>query len=213
MRVRAQFGSGSRACSTVFGWLVWWVGVLACAGSLVACSKTTPTPVRFPTPTVTIRHRDALPLMITSEDLGGGYEAIEAQRLERGNGWGDDTTRLSGYRTVFRGKGVFSGVVCQVECYLSVKDAQDAYRAYREQLAGELEGNAAYESVRDSEVRLLGDWSRKYTAQAQDVVVMHHIFLRENVFVNLTLSGSDAPEFSDQADRLARSLDERIFQR
>jgi hypothetical protein len=213
MRVRTRYGSGSRTCSTVLGWLTWCVGVLACVGSLAACSKTTPTPVRVPTPTVTIRHRDALPLVLTSGDLGGAYEVMETQRLEPGIGWGDDTTRLSGYRTVFRGKGVFSSVACQVECYLSVKDAQDAYRAYREQLAGDLEASASYESVRDSEVRLLGDWSRRYTAQTQDVVVVHQIFLRENVFVDLTLFGSDAPEFSDQADRLARSLDERIFQR
>jgi hypothetical protein len=151
--------------------------------------------------------------MLDAKDLGSGYEAVEAHRLEPGRGWGDDTTRLSGYRMAFAGdRGVFSRITCQVECYLSVKDAQDAYRAYRERLAADLKGNASYESVSDSEERLLGDWNRMYTIRGQDLLTVHYVFLRENVFVELALSGRDVPEFPDQAARQARLLDERIFQ-
>lgn len=182
--------------------------------SLVACGRPAPTRVRVPTPTVVIRHRDALSLMPVSEDLGPSYRAVEERRLERGKGWGDDTTRLSGYRTVFEGPGeAFSRIVSQVECYLSVEDAQAAYRAYRESLSSDLRGNASNESVTEGEERLLGDWNRMFSVRSPNGLTVHYVFIRENVFVELALTGQDVPDLPDQAARQARLLDERVYKR
>jgi len=160
-----------------------------------------------------IRHRDANTLMPSVGDLGQGYQATEKHRLERGKGWGEDTTRLSGYRNVFVGsQSVFSRVECQIECYLSVTDTQAAFRVLREQLGADLRGNAANDSVTDGEERMLGDWNRVFTVRSGDDLTLHYVFLRENVLVVLALTGPDAPDFPDQAARVARLLDERIFQ-
>jgi hypothetical protein len=213
MQISRRFGDDLFLRRSVLCWLV-GCGLCVLGACLSACAGPTAVLNLAPTPTLQIRHRDALPLMLDSADLGAGYKAVEVHRLERGKGWGDDTTRLSGYRMVFEGGvGVFSRIVCQVECYLSVEDAQSAYRAYREDLAGDLRASAAYESVSDSEERLLGDWNRLYTARSRDSVTLDYIFLRENVLVDLSLAGPDAPDFPVQADRQARLLDERIFQR
>ena len=184
-------------------------------GLLTACSQKTPTPVRISTPTtMSIRHRDAFPLIMTADDLGGGYRTVEMHRMEPGKGWGDDTTRLSGYQAVFEsGRGVFTRISSQVECYLSVVDAQIAYRAYHETLAARIRGNATYESIKDAEESLLGDWNRRLAVTFQGQMIIHYIFLRENVFVELALTGPESPEFRDRAARQARLLDERIYSR
>jgi hypothetical protein len=151
--------------------------------------------------------------MPSADDLGQGYQAAAKYGLERGMGWGEDTTRLSGYRNVFAGsQSVFSRIECQIECYLSVTDTQAAFRALREQLDADLKGNAANDSVTDGEERMLGDWNRVFTVRSGDDLALHYIFLRENVLVELAMTGPDAPDLPDQAARLARLLDERIFQ-
>ena len=186
--------------------------VCAVAG-LSSCGPEATRVAHVPTPTLAIRHRDANTLMPLANDLGQGYQAVEKHRLEHGRGWGEDTTRLSGYRNVFAGsQSVFSRIECQIECYLSVTDTQAAFRALREQLNGELRGNAANESVTDGEERLLGDWNRVFTVRSGDDLTLHYVFLRENVLVEVALTGPDAPDLPDQAARLARLLDERIFQ-
>jgi hypothetical protein len=154
-------------------------------------------------------------LLLQSQDVGSAYQAIETRRLQRGRGWGDDTTRLSGYSVTFAGsEGVFSRVECQVECYLTVGDAQTAYRAYRQELKASLEASDRYDSVRDSEERLLGDWNRKFTmAGPRGSTEIRYLVLRENVLAVMTFVGPESPEFADQAARKARLLDERIFQR
>jgi hypothetical protein len=153
--------------------------------------------------------------MLQAQDLGATYQNTETQRLDRGRGWGDDTTRLSGYRMTYESAdGVFSRVECQVECYLSVSDAQTAYRAHRQQLAASLDASAKYDSVRDSEERLLGDWNRKFImTESSGAIEIRYLVLRENVLAELTFAGPDSPEIADQAARKARLLDERIFQR
>jgi hypothetical protein len=153
-------------------------------------------------------------LMLQAQDLGAAYEAAEITRLDRGQGWDEDTTRLSGYRVAFdSADGVFSRVECQVECYLTVSDAQAAYRAHRQQLESSLGANTRYDSVTDTEERLLGDWNRKFTLTgSNDAIEIRYLVLRENVLAELAFSGSESPEFADQAARKARLVDERIFQ-
>ena len=189
------------------------IWVLMQLGLLTSCNQDAPLPIHFPTPTIiSIRHRDAFPLIMTADDLGGGYRTVEMHRLEQGKGWGDDTTRLSGYRATFEsGRGVFTHISSQVECYLSVVDAQIAYRAYRETLTAQIKGNATYQSVKDTEESLLGDWNRRLAVTLQREMIIHCIFLRENVFVELALTGPESPELLDQAVRQARLLDERIY--
>ena len=212
---------GTYSCrDSLYAWCraaLWRAGcvlLLALSAALTACGRATPVAAVAPTPTVQIRHRDALRLMWDSGDLGAGYSLAEEYRLEAGKGWGEDTTRLSGYRKAFEGgTGVFSRIVCQIECYISIRDAQGAYRSYREKLTTDLKANAAYGSVSDSEEGLLGDWNRMYVARARDTMTVHLVFLRENVFVELVFTGPNVPEVPDRAARQARLLDERIFQR
>jgi hypothetical protein len=150
--------------------------------------------------------------MLEAQDLGEGYEIAVTHRLARGKGWGQDTTRLSGYRFVFRGDGgLFSEVACQVECYLTLKEAQDAYRAFRQELAAELRDSTAYDTVNDAEERLLGEWNHMYTAQSSDAMLVEYVFLRNNAFAFMSFVGPQAPGFADEAAQKARSLDERIF--
>jgi hypothetical protein len=178
------------------------------------CAEATAVSHEVPTALPEIRHRDALPLMLQAEDLGPGYEVAETHRLAQGKGWGEDTTRLSGYETVFRGDGdVFSEVTCQVECYLTVKDAQDAYRAYRQEIAAALRDDASFDSVTDAEERVLGEWNHVYVARSRDAVLVEYVFLRNNAFVFLSFAGPQTPSFADKAAEQARLLDSRIFRR
>jgi hypothetical protein len=180
----------------------------------VGCAAATASPREVPTALPEIRHRDALPLMLQVQDLGSGYEIAETHRLAQGKGWGDDTTRLSGYQTIFRGEGdVFSEVTCQVECYLTVKDAQDAYRVYRQEIAAELRDEASFDSVTDAEERALGEWNHVYVAQSREAILIEYVFLRNNAFVFLSFAGPQAPGFTDKAAEQARLLDSRIFRR
>jgi len=179
---------------------------------LVGCGGATGEHSEAPTALPEIRYRDALPLMLEAQDLGAGYEIAETHRLANGKGWGEDTTRLSGYRSVFRGDGsLFSEVTCQVECYLTLKEAQGAYRAFRQEIAAELRDSTAYDAVHDAEERLLGEWNHMYTAQSGDAMLVEYVFLRNNAFVFLSFVGPQAPGFADEAAQQARSLDERIF--
>jgi hypothetical protein len=94
-----------------------------------------------------------------------------------------------------------------------VSDAQTAYRAYRQQLESDLEADAGYDSVTDTEERLLGDWNRKFTLTGPSgATQIRYLVLRENVLVELAFFGPESPEFADQAARKARLVDERIFQ-
>ena len=193
-------------------WRIALLFVCAVIG-LSSCGPEATRVARIPTPTLAIRHRDADTLMPSAGDLGQGYRAAEKHRLERGKGWGEDTTRLSGYRDVFAGsQSVFSRIECQIECYLSVTDTQAAFRALREQLDADLRGRVANDSVTDGEERLLGDWNRVFTVRSGDDLTLHYIYLRENVLVVLVMTGLGAPDLPDQAARLARLLDERIYQ-
>jgi len=179
----------------------------------VGCGGATGEHSEAPTALPEIRYRDALPLMLEAQDLGADYyEIAETHRLAKGKGWGEDTTRLSGYRFVFRGEdGLFSEVTCQVECYLTLNEAQDAYRAFRQEIAAELRDSTAYDAVHDAEERLLGEWNHMYTAQSRDAMLVEYVFLRNNAFVFLSFVGSQAPGFADEAAQQARSLDERIL--
>ncbi|MBN1933314.1 MAG: hypothetical protein JW934_01550, partial [Anaerolineae bacterium] len=132
------------------GWFVLMLAALVLTG---ACQKATPTPIRPPTPTPPIRHRDALPLLLSAEDLGVSYVQVEQARLEKGKGWDPAATRLSGYRHEYAGNGAFTRVVLQIECYLSVKDAQGAYRAYKAQIIDQLRTGGQYASVNEAETR------------------------------------------------------------
>lgn len=181
---------------------------------VAGCAAATSSPREVPTALPEIRHRDALPLMLQAQDLGEGYEVAETHRLAAGKGWGEDTTRLSGYQTVFRGEGdVFSEVTCQVECYLTVADAQDAYRAYRQEIAAALRDEESFDSVTDAEERVLGEWNHVYVAQSHDAMRIEYVFLRNNAFVYLSFSGPQGTTFADKAAEQARLLDSRIFRR
>jgi len=176
------------------------------------CAAATSSPHEVLTALPEIRHRDALPLMLQAQDLGPSYVIAETHRLAQGRGWGEDTTRLSGYRTVFRGEGdLFSEVTCQVECYLTVKDAQDAYRTYRQEIAAALRDEASFDSVTDAEERVLGEWNHVYVAQSRDVMHIEYVFLRDNALVFLSFAGPQAASAADKAAEQARLLDERIF--
>lgn len=188
--------------------------LLGLIGGLSACGRESPPPTRWPTPTPPIRHRDAYPLMLTLDDLGAGYEVAEKHRLERGRGWGDDTTRLSGYRTIYQGRqAAFTRVLCQVECYLSVQDAQSAYRTYRERLTVELRADVRYASVSEREASALGDWGWAFEMRAGSMDAVHYLFLRENVLVEIALTGVHSPGFLDQAVRQAQVVDQQILVR
>lgn len=181
-------------------------------GLLAGCGQAAQGHVETPTALPEIRYRDALPLMLEAENLGAGYELAETHRLPRGKGWGEDTTRLSGYRFVFRGEGEpFATVTCQVECYLTLKEAQEAYRAFRQGIAAEIKDDSTYEAVHNTEERLLGEWNHVYTAQSKGTMLVEYVFLRNNAFVFLSFEGPQAPEFANQAVQQARSLDDRIF--
>jgi hypothetical protein len=186
--------------------------LVALVGLLAGCGRAAEGRAETPTALPEIRYRDALPLMLETQDLGSGYEIAETQRLPKGKGWGEDTTRLSGYRFVFHGQGEpFATVTCQVECYLTVREAQEAYRAFRQGIAAELKENSAYETAYDTEERLLGEWNHVYTAQSKSTMLVEYVFLRNNAFVFLSFEGPQTTEFADAAAQQARSLDERIF--
>jgi hypothetical protein len=194
---------GTRLRANLLGVLVWL---------LMGCAGATGGPRETPTALPEIRYRDALPFMLEAQDLGADYELAETQRLPQGKGWGEDTTRLSGYRFTFRGGGgTFSEVTCQVECYLTLKEAQEAYRAFRQGIAAEIRDNSTFEAVHDAEERLLGEWNHVYTAQSRDAMRVDYVFLRNNAFVFLSFAGPPAPGFADEAAQQARSLDEQIF--
>lgn len=179
---------------------------------LLGCEGAAGGPRETPTALPEIRYRDALPLMLKAQDLGTGYEMSETHRLPEGKGWGEDTTRLSGYRFVFRGNGgTFTEVTCQVECYLTIEEAQEAYRAFRQEIAAELRDSTAWEDVHDAEERLLGEWNHMYAAQSKDAMLVRYVFLRNNAFAYLSFTGPQAPTLADEAAQQARSLDDRIF--
>jgi len=186
------------------------LALVLAALSLAACGKVAPTRVVLPPPVVAIRHRDALALMPSAADLDELYEVSETYRMESARGWDDQSTRLSGYRAVYEGdQAGISQIECQVECYLSVPDAQSAYRAYKEQISERLD--AAYDSVGESGEEALGDWSWAFRIQAEDEQVVHYLFLRENVLVEMVFTGPRSPDMPDQAARHARSVDQRIY--
>jgi hypothetical protein len=186
--------------------------VAVVVGLLTGCEDTTSAAAATPTALPEIRYRDALPLMLETDDLGEGYEIAEAVRLPEGKGWGEDSTRLSGYRFTFQGSGdPFDMVTCQVECYLTIKEAQEAYRAFRQDIAAQIEANSSYQSIYDAEERLLGEWNHVYTAQSKDAMLVEYVFLRNNAFVFVSFKGPQTPEFADEAAQVARALDQRIF--
>jgi len=188
--------------------------LVVCLGALASCRQASVTPARRLAPTVEIRHRDAYPLMLTLDDLGAGYSASEMTRLTRGKGWTDEATRLSGYRAMYRGtRTVFSDVQCQVECYLSVRDGQSAYRALKGQLSTEVRSQGAYVSVNESEVSLLGEWGWLFHMRTQDQETFLYLFVRENVLVKASVSGAHSAELADQAIRLAQVVDQRVMAR
>jgi hypothetical protein len=184
---------------------------------LGACGKQKPSPpMRAPTPTPLIRHRDALPLMIALDDLGDHYALVEMIRLERGKGWSDETTRLSGYRHVYEGSGSFSRIVCQVECYLSVRNAQTAYRIYKEQLVSTFGNDERYAAVNESEASGLGEWGamlRMRDKSDQNRETIAFLFVRENVLTEITLEGTYSSDLIDRAVRQAKVVDQRILAR
>ena len=184
---------------------------LVAAFGLGACGEATPTRVALPMPTVAIRHRDASALMLSLADLGDLYEIEGMYRMDRGRGWDDQSTRLSGYRAVYQSSQAgLSQIQCQVECYLSVRDAQSAYRAYKEQLSRQLD--TQYESVGEGEEEALGDWNWVFRFQANDQQVVHYLFLRENVLVEMAFAGQRSPTLPGQAVRYARAVDQRIYE-
>jgi len=188
--------------------------LVVCLGALVSCQQASVTPVRRLAPTVEIRHRDGYPLMLTLGDLGAGYSVSETTRLTRGKGWTTEATRLSGYRAVYRGtRTVFSDVECQVECYLSVRDGQSAYRALKDQLSTEVHSQGVYTSVNESETSLLGEWGWLFHMRAQDQETFLYLFVRENVLVKASVSGAHSAELADQAIRLAQVVDQRVMAR
>ena len=181
------------------------------AVSLAACGEATPTRVSLPMPTVAIGHRDAFALMPSVGDLGGQLELKEMYRMDSGRGWGDQATRLSGYRAIYQdSQDEISQIECQVECYLSVPDAQSAYRAYKEQLSLQLD--AAYDLVGESEEDALGDWNWVFKVQSNDQQVVHYLFLRDNVLVEMAFAGQSSPTLPGQAVRYARSVDQTIYE-
>jgi hypothetical protein len=103
--------------------------------------------------------------------------------------------------------------VSQVECYLSVEDAQNAYRAYREELTAELKGKPSYGPMIETEEEQLGDWNHKFAVSVESSAIVHYIFLRENVLVEFAFTGPESPTFPDQAARQARVLDKQIYNR
>jgi hypothetical protein len=191
---------------------LWTVLLVVSVELLAGCGGAKEVSVETPTALPEIRYRDALPLMLEADDLGSGYQLAEIQRLPRGEGWGNDTTRLSGYRSDFEGEGTsFARVTCQIECYLTLNEAQEAYRAFRQEIAADIHGKAAYESVHDREERLLGEWNHVYTAESKEATLVQYVFLRNNAFVFLSFEGPRSPTFADEAAQQARALDERIF--
>lgn len=182
-----------------------------------ACQKPTPTPIGPPTPTPPIRHRDALKLILGEQEMGSGYTLVGQERLEKGKGWNEESTRLSGYRHEFRGrKTTFDAVTVQVECYLSAKDAQGAYRVYKAQLIEQLRNSGQYASINEAEARGLGEWGSVFTMQDAanaNIQVIYYLFLRENVLVELSLRAPKSPALADQALKQAQVVDQRIAAR
>ena len=195
-------------------WTVLLVGITIALGA--CASQEGPPPTRLPTPTPPIRHRDAYPLLLTIDDLGGSHTLIEMHRLERGKGWSKEITRLSGYRHVYEGGGRFSHVVSQVECYLSTKEAQTAYRLYKERLVSDLQGDERYAAVNESQADGLGEWGALFNMRGKNDANLEaaaFLFVRENVLVEVTLTGRHASDFVDQAVRQAKIVDQRILAR
>ena len=202
------------ACTALFARTAGALVLVVCLCGLASCQQAVVTPVRRLAPTVEIRHRDAYPLMLTLDDLGAGYSESEMTRLTRGKGWTDEATRLSGYRAVYRGtRTVFSDVECQVECYLSVRDGQSAYRALKEQLSTQVHSQGAYTSVNESEISLLGEWAWLFHLRAQEQETFLYLFVRENVLVKASASGVHSAELADQAIRLVQVVDQRAMAR
>ena len=179
---------------------------------LSACGEAPTAGDSLAMPTVAIRHRDALPLVFSLTDFGESYSIEEMYRMDKGRGWDERSTRLSGYRSIYTSdQAVLSQIQCQVECYLSVQDAQHAYRVYKEQLSQQLKGEVRYESVGESQEEALGDWSWVFKMEAREEQTLHYLFLRENVLVAVAFTGRRSPNLPDQAVRYARSLDQRIY--
>jgi|GEM_PF-3726007 len=185
--------------------------------SLGGCQKPTPTPMGPPTPTPPIRHRDALRLILDEQALGSGYTLVNQERLEKGKGWNEASTRLSGYRHEFQGRGTtFDALTVQVECYLSTRDAQMAYRAYKTQLIEQLRNSGRYASLNEAEARGLGEWGTVLTMQDAanaNIQTIYYLFLRENVLVELSLRAPKSPALADQALKQAQVVDQRIAAR
>ena len=190
------------------------VGLIVCLEIVTACRKEPATPARRPAPTAEIRHRDAYPLMLTLSDLGAGYQASGVTRLERGKGWAEEATRLSGYRAAYQGTGTtFSSIECQVECYLSIRDGQSAYRALKAQLATQIQNEGKYTTVNESETSVLGEWGWLFHMRNLDQDTFLYVFVRENVLVQASLTGVHTAELADQAVRLAQVVDQRVMVR
>jgi hypothetical protein len=151
--------------------------------------------------------------MLSVSDLGAGYVVTEDHRLDKGRGWADSATRLSGYRVAYEGAGEpFTQVVCQVECYLSSKDAQVAYRVYKDELAAKIAEDGRYTSVDAGEANL-GEWGWLFDMQHDNSQTVHYIFLRENVLVETIFAGAHTAEFLAEAIRQAQVVDRRILER
>jgi len=193
-----------------------YCGILIClALALTACQEEViPTPTR-PPPTAVIRHRDAAPFMLTLDDLGQGYQIVEQHRLEKGKGWNEEATRLSGYRHVYQGTETpFTTVICQVECYLSVNETFSAYRAYKEELVSRLQEQ--YASINESETHKVGDWAAVLSARNPDNEnerAFYYLFTRENILVEVTLIGPNMANFDGLSLQQAQVVDQRITAR
>lgn len=195
----------------------WNIAIVAMGWLLVlsACSPQPPA-IRPPTPTPPIRHRDALPLLLSLDDLGVEYTLVEQHRLNKGAGWTPDITRLSGYRHVYQGNQArYARVVSQVECYLSAQEAQIAYRTYKGQLTEQIKNDSQYGPLNEGEARL-GEWSTMLTISNKDnpdLITIHYVFVRENVVIEVGLTGWKGPDFNEQALKTAQIVDKRVAAR
>ena len=152
--------------------------------------------------------------MLVADDLGAGYEQDSIYRLEGGRGWTEEATRLSGYRAAYLGRDVaFTEVTCQVECYLSVQNAQAAYRAYIRRIGEQIKSSDQYDVINEREEQSLGEWGWAFEMRSQDTDTVHYIYVRENVLVESVLVGTHSPDFVQQAVRMAQVVDRRISSR
>jgi hypothetical protein len=117
---------------------------------------------------------------------------------------------------VYEGGGRFSRVVSQIECYLSAKEAQTAYRLYKERLVSNLQGDERYAAVNESQADGLGEWGTMFSMRGKNDTnreTAAFLFVRENILAEVTLTGRHASDFVDQAIRQAKVVDQRILAR